>query len=106
MSSVAFKVLSTVNAPYGTDLSAAQLASKIADFASVENVDASAFSFYSEVKADLQQQFLDEMGIDKEVAFEMAQTFLQLAGYPLALEHRTENRFPLFGPMPKPTLIP
>ncbi|BCH67418.1 hypothetical protein RvVAT039_pl02510 (plasmid) [Agrobacterium vitis] len=46
------------------------------------------------------------MGIDKEVAFEIAQTFLQLAGYPLALEHRTENRFPLFGPMPKPTLIP
>ncbi|MCM2442883.1 hypothetical protein HGO34_24585 [Agrobacterium vitis] len=85
MSSVAFKVLSTLNAPYGTDLSAAQLASKIADFASVETFDASAFSFYSEVKADLQQQFLDEMNIDHGVASEIAQKFSQLAGYPLAL---------------------
>lgn len=54
MSSVAIKVLSTVNAPYGTYLSPEQLASKISDFASVENFDASAFSFYSEVKAELQ----------------------------------------------------
>ncbi|MFN7023833.1 MAG: hypothetical protein ACK4QP_04815 [Pseudorhizobium sp.] len=54
MSSVAFKVLSTVNAPYGTKLSAEQLALKTTDFASVENFAASAFSFYSEVKADLQ----------------------------------------------------
>jgi len=85
MSSVAFKVLSTVNAPYGTNLSAEQLASKLSDFASVENFDASAFSFYSEVNADLQHQFLDEMEIDYGAASAIAQKFSQLAGYPLAL---------------------
>ena len=85
MSSVAFKVLSTVNAPYGTNLSAEQLASKISDIASVENYDASAFSFYSEVNADLQHQFLDEMEIDHTAAAKIAQEFSQLAGYPLAL---------------------
>jgi hypothetical protein len=82
-SNVALKVLSTVNALYGTNLSAEQLASKISDFASVENFNASAFSFYSEVKADLQHQFLDEMEIG--AASEIAQKFSQLAGYPLAL---------------------
>jgi len=51
MSSVANKVLSTVNASYGTNLSAEQLALKISDCASAENFDASAFSFYSEVKS-------------------------------------------------------
>ncbi len=85
MSSVAIKVLSTVNAPYGTNLSAEQLASKISDIASVENFDASAFSFYSEVKVDLQHQFLNEMEIDHEAASEIAQKFSQLAGYSLAL---------------------
>lgn len=85
MSSVAFKVLSTVNAPYGTNLSAEQLASKIFDFASVENFDASAFSFYSEVKVELQHLFLDEMEIDYGTASEIAKKFSQLAGYPLAL---------------------
>lgn len=75
-----------MNAPYGTNLSAEQLASKISDFVSVENFDASAFSFYSEVKADLQHQFLDEMEIDHSTAFEVAEKFSQLAGYPLTLE--------------------
>jgi len=85
MSNVAIKVLSTVNAPYGTNLSAEQLASKISDFASVENFDASAFSFYSEVKADFQRQFLDEMEIDHGAASEIAQKFSHLAGYHPAL---------------------
>ncbi|MDR6192597.1 hypothetical protein QE372_004931 [Agrobacterium pusense] len=85
MSSVAIKVLSTVNAPYGTNLSAEQFASKISDFVNGENFDASAFSFYSEVKADLQHQFLDEMEIDHSAASEVTEKFSKLAGYPLAL---------------------
>jgi len=85
MSSVTIKVLSTVNAPYGTNLSVEQLASKISGVASVENFDASASAFYSEVEADLQHQFLNEMGIDHGAASEIAQKFSQLAGYPLAL---------------------
>jgi hypothetical protein len=75
----------TVNAPYGTNLSAEQLACKISSFASVENFDASAFSFYSEVNAQLQHEFLDEMEIDHQAASEIARKFSQLAGYPLAL---------------------
>tara|TARA_R110002020_G_scaffold207296_3_gene412759 strand:- start:4485 stop:4754 length:270 start_codon:yes stop_codon:yes gene_type:complete len=85
MSSVALKVLSTVNAPYGTDLSAEQLAAKISDFESVDNFDASAFCFYSEVYVDLQLQFLDEMEIDRASASRIARRFSKLAGYPLAL---------------------
>lgn len=85
MSSVVLKVLSTVNAPYGTNLSAAQLASKISDIASVESFDASAFSFYSDVNVDLQNQFLDEMHIDHAAASVIAKKFSLLAGYPLAL---------------------
>jgi hypothetical protein len=83
--SVSALVLSTVNAPYGTALTAEELAAKISHPASVENYDASAFSFYSEVSGDLQHQFLDEMGIDRTVAAEIAEKFSDLAGYPLAL---------------------
>lgn len=85
MTSVAVKVLSTVNAPYGTNLSAEQLALKISDPASVERFDASAFSFYSEVDASLQNLFLAEMDIDHLVASKIAQGFSDLAGYQLAL---------------------
>ena len=85
MSSVAVKVLSTVNAPYGTNLSADQLAAKISDPVSVENFDPSAFSFYSEVDAGLQSSFLDEMHIDHSAASEIAQKFSALAGYSMAL---------------------
>ncbi|MFS2154619.1 hypothetical protein [Rhizobium sp. Rhizsp42] len=85
MSSVAIKVLSTVNAPYGTNLSAEQLAAKISDPASVENFDPSAFSFYSEVDEGLQNSFLSEMHIDRSEAAEIARKFSALAGYSMAL---------------------
>lgn len=85
MSIVAVKVLSTVNAPYGTTLSADQLASKISDPASVDHFDPSAFSFYSEVEEGLQTSFLDEMHVDPAVAFDIARKFSALAGYTLPL---------------------
>ncbi len=85
MSSVAMKILSTVNAPYGTNLSAEQLAAKISDPASVENFDPSAFSFYSEVDENLQNSFLDEMHIDHSAASDIARKFSALAGYSMAL---------------------
>ncbi|PLU22311.1 hypothetical protein BMJ29_08670, partial [Sinorhizobium medicae] len=58
MSIVAVKVLSTGNAPYGTTLSAEQLAAKISDPASAVSFDPSAFSFFSEVDESLQISFL------------------------------------------------
>ena len=85
MSVVAVKVLSTVNAPYGTALSAEQLASKISDAASAVLYDSSAFCFFSEVDEDLQYSFLDEMCVDPETAFELARKFSVLAGYTLPL---------------------
>ncbi|NOV20865.1 hypothetical protein E5S70_33365 [Ensifer adhaerens] len=85
MSLVAVKVLSTVNAPYGTKLSAEQLASKISDPASAVNFDASAFSFFSEVDENLQISFLGEMHVDPAIASDLARKFSALAGYPLPL---------------------
>ncbi|AWI62372.1 hypothetical protein AB395_00006749 (plasmid) [Sinorhizobium fredii CCBAU 45436] len=85
MSIVAVKVLSTVNAPYGTALSAEQLASKISDPASAVDFDPSAFSFFSEVNEDLQNSFLDEMHVDPSIAANLAREFSALAGYLLPL---------------------
>ncbi|MBB5536339.1 hypothetical protein GGD55_003046 [Rhizobium giardinii] len=85
MSIVAVKVLSTVNAPYGTTLSAEQLASKISDPASALSFDPAVFSFFSEVDEKLQISFLDEMHVDPTIASELARKFSTLAGYPLPL---------------------
>ncbi|WP_457813780.1 hypothetical protein U8C43_07455 (plasmid) [Sinorhizobium meliloti] len=84
MSLVAVKVLSTVNAPYGTTLSAEQLAAKISDPASAVSFDPSAFSFFSEVDKSLQISFLAEMHVDPTAA-SLARKFSVLAGYPLPL---------------------
>ena len=85
MSIVAVKVLSTVNAPYGTTLSAEQLAAKISDPASAVSFEPSAFSFFSEVDESLQISFLDEMHVDPMAASDLARKFSALAGYPLPL---------------------
>jgi hypothetical protein len=85
MSIVAVKVLSTVNAPYGTALSAEQLAFKISDLASAEYFDPSAFSFFSEVDEGLQNSFLVEMHVDPMIVSEVARKFSALAGYQLPL---------------------
>ena len=78
-------VLSTVNAPYGTSLSAADLASKIVDPASADYFDPAVFSFFSEVSEDLQKLFLREMGLDLRSVSDLAHKFSDLAGYPLPL---------------------
>ncbi len=85
MSTVAVKVLATVNAPYGTTLSAEQLASKLSDPASAGSFDPSAFSFFSEVDEALQNSFLAEMKIDRAIASDLARKFSDLAGYTLPL---------------------
>ncbi len=85
MVGVATKVLSTVNAPYGADLSAHQLAAKISDPASVNANDASVFAFFSEVSEELQKQFIASMGIDEGPVRSVAAQFAVKAGYPLPL---------------------
>jgi hypothetical protein len=85
MSMTAIKVLATVNAPYGTSLSADELAAKISDPKSAENYDPSAFSFFSDVDETLQTAFLIEMRIDRVIARQLARQFSALAGYTLPL---------------------
>ncbi len=85
MSSVTAKVLSTVSAPYGVLLTAAQLAEKIADINSADSYDCSVFAFLSEVPPKLQQSFIDEMGVSKDAVAEVARKFSDLAGYKLHL---------------------
>jgi hypothetical protein len=63
MASVAAKVMSTVSAPYGVLVTAAQLAEKIADIKSADSYDCSVFALLSEVSPKLQQSFIDEMGV-------------------------------------------
>ncbi|MDW9419188.1 hypothetical protein CN188_02075 [Sinorhizobium meliloti] len=82
MSIVAVKVLCTVNAAYGTTLSAEQLASKISDPAGAVSFDRSAFSFFSEADESLQISFLDEMHVDPTAASDLGRKFSVLAGYP------------------------
>lgn len=85
MSILAMMVLSTVNAPYGTTLSAEQLAFKISDPESVIHCDPAAFSFYSEVEEGLQNSFIEEMRIDPRIAADVAKRFSAVAGYALPL---------------------
>lgn len=85
MASVTAKVMSTVSAPYGVLLTAAQLAEKIADINSADAYDCSVFAFLSEVSPKLQQSFIDEMGVSKDAAAEVARKFSDLAGCKLHL---------------------
>lgn len=85
MSDVETLVLTTVNAPYGVDLSAHQLAALIADPGSAHEFNASVFAFFSEVSPALQQQFIAGMGVDSEQVSAVASQFARLSGYTLPL---------------------
>ena len=85
MASVAAKVMSTVSAPYGVQVTATQLAEKTADSKSVDAFDCSVFAFLSEVSPKLQQSFIDEMGVSKDAVIVVAKKFSELAGYKLPL---------------------
>lgn len=85
MASVAAKVMSTVSAPYGVLVTAAELAEKIADIKSAEPCDCSVFAFLSEVSPKLQHSFIDEMNVSKDAVTAVARKFSDLAGYKLPL---------------------
>ena len=85
MASVAAKVMSTVSAPYGVLVTAAQLAEKLADIKSADSSDCNVFAFLSEVSPKLQQSFIDEMGVSKDAVIVVAKKFSELAGYKLPL---------------------
>jgi hypothetical protein len=85
MTNVATQVLTTVNAPYGADLSAHQLAAMIADPKSVSDFVAPVFAFFSEVPAAAQKQFIMGMGVDAAKAGQVAHQLSKLSGYALPL---------------------
>lgn len=85
MTNVAKKVLTTVNAPYGANLSVHQLAAKIVDPKSVTTFDASVFAFFSEVKPLLQKAFIQAMGMDEKKVHKVASAFAAKSGFDLAL---------------------
>lgn len=76
-------MLTTVNAPYGAGLSARQLAAKIGDLSSAATCDAAVFAFFSEVSPATQAAFIEEMGVDKVSARDVAHRFALLADIPL-----------------------
>ena len=85
MASVTAKVMSTVSAPYGVLVTAAQLAEKLTDIKSADSYDCSVFAFLSEVSPKLQQSFIDEMGVSKDAVTQVAKKFSVLAGFQLPL---------------------
>lgn len=85
MASKTTTVLATVNAPYGTSVSAAQLAHKISSGDSAPEFDCAAFAFFSDVNADLQKSFVSDMGLDLSKVGAVAGAFSKLAGYELPL---------------------
>jgi hypothetical protein len=85
MCSVTTHVLTTVNAPYGADLSAYQLAAMIADPKSASEFSAPVFAFFSEVSLAAQKKFLKHMSVDEIKASKVASNLSKLSGYALPL---------------------
>lgn len=85
MKNVATQVMTTVNAPYGADLSAHQLAAMVTDPQSAAAFSAPVFSFFSEVPAAVQKQFLKGMNVDLGQASKVASQLAELSGYTLPL---------------------
>lgn len=85
MTHVAVQVLTTVNAPYGADVSAHQLASMLVDPKSASDFNAPVFAFLSEVSPTLQSEFMSVMGVDQAQASLVADEFSKASGYALSL---------------------
>lgn len=85
MSNVATMVLATVNAPYGADLSAHQLAAMIVDPKSATEFNAPVFSFFSEVPPAAQLEFIKGMGVNPADVESVATQMAELSGYKLPL---------------------
>ncbi|KZX93541.1 MULTISPECIES: hypothetical protein [unclassified Sulfitobacter] len=82
---VASKILGTVNAPYGENLSACQIATAISDMEAAQSAMGPAFSFFSEVSPELQLSFVSDMGLPHDKVRQVAEHFQTLCPFPLAL---------------------
>ena len=85
MSRLEAQILATVNGPYGTNVSAQQLAALIADPSCAQACNACAFAFFSEIALATQLAFIAEMNVDPAKVKAVARQFSDMAGYPLPL---------------------
>ena len=85
MASVVGKVLTTVIAPYGADLSAHQLAAFLIDKKSADVAHGPSLAFFSEVSPKMQLDFITEMGLDCKIISMVATQFSKKVGYKLPL---------------------
>ena len=81
-------VIGTVNAPYGVLVTAEQLAAKLTSPKSVEKRDPSVFAFLSEVSFKLQNEFIEEMNLNKNKVTLIADAFSEMVGYSLPLSSK------------------
>lgn len=79
--SFAARVLPTVNASYRQQVTARELAAKIADPASADTCDAAAFAFFSEIAPELQLGFIEEQKVDPAAAEAVRRRLFAKAGY-------------------------
>lgn len=79
-------VLTTVNAPYSTQLSAQQLAHCLLDHEAAKAVPGHMSSFFGDVKPELQSAFAEHFGISHSELTAAAKAFSNYSGehYPLA----------------------
>lgn len=85
MAHVASIILGTVNASYGAQLSACQLAEAISDVEAAQGAMGPVFSFFSEVAPDLQSAFVTEMGLQAAKVRGVAEHLQASCPFPLAL---------------------
>ena len=88
MARAATLVIGTVNAPYGVLVTAEQLAAKLTSSKSVEERDPSVFAFLSEVSFKLQNEFIEEMNLNKNKVTLIADAFSEMVGYSLPLSSK------------------
>lgn len=85
MTQVASKILGTVNAPYGADVSACELAACISNPDAMSKAIGPVFSFFTEVDPGLQSAFAEEMGLDAGAVKVVAQLIASKCGNHVAL---------------------
>ncbi|PVH29013.1 hypothetical protein [Pararhodobacter oceanensis] len=78
-------VLATVNAPYGAQLSAGQLAACISGLEASKATLGPVFSFFSEVAPQLQKAFIEEMNLPYDKVQAVAKNLQASCPYKLAL---------------------
>lgn len=85
MAQAASKILGTVNAPYGANVSACQLAECISNVEAAQTAMGPVFSFFSEISPDLQNAFVAEMGLSAPEVRKVAEHLQKSCPFPLAL---------------------